>query len=508
MSLLLSLVVSVHALAANPADAGKVILTPKPGPEAKINGPTVYGVRPGNPVIYRIPANGTRPMSFAAKGLPRGLKLDPKTGIITGTIAAKQPGEYPVTLEATNSRGTARRKLKFVVGDTLALTPPMGWNSWYIHYARVSDKIMREAAERMIASGMADFGYSYVNIDDCWAKKKGQKPYRGAGKAILCNERFPDMKAMNDYIHAEGLKSGVYISPGPWTCTGYVGSYKHELIDAHQFAKWGFDFLKYDLCSYENLMKNRHDHAELMVPYKKMGDILKTLDRDMVYNLCEYGLGDVWKWGGQVGGNCWRTTGDLGLEKDKLLPGFYHIGLRNAELYEYAKPGCWNDPDYILIGYVGSAHIQGQGKPTKLSGDEQYAYMSMWCLMAAPLIFSGDMAKLDEFTLNVLCNSEVIDIDQDPLGKQAKIVTKTKDLLILAKPMEDGSLAVGLFNLAEQRRKLTADWSELGLGGPQIVRDVWRQKDIGSFDKQFTISVNPHGVSLIRLRNAGKNPAK
>ncbi|MBN2296082.1 MAG: putative Ig domain-containing protein, partial [Pirellulales bacterium] len=458
------------------------------------------GVRLGRPVIYRIPATGKRPMTFTAEGLPEGLKLDSKTGIITGTIASKEPGDHNVTLEASNEHGKSSRPLKFVVGDTLALTPPMGWNSWYIHYHRVSDKIMREAADQMIASGMADYGYSYVNIDDCWMQPQGQEPYRGADGAILCNKKFPDMKAMNDYIHAKGLKSGLYTSPGEWTCARYVGSYKHELIDASQFAKWGFDFLKYDLCTYGRLMKNTNDPAELQVPYKKMGDILKTLDRDIVYNLCEYGKGSVWKWGCRVGGNCWRTTGDLGLEKDKRLPGFYYIGFRNAKLYEYAKPGCWNDPDYILIGYVGDARKGGLGKPTTLSGDEQYAYMSMWSLMAAPLIFSGDMAKLDEFTLNVLCNCEVIDINQDPLGKQAKIITQTDDLLVLAKPMQDGSLAVGLFNLGEKRRKLTADWAELGLTGPKIVRDVWRHRDIGTFDKEFTAEVNRHGICLIRLR--------
>jgi alpha-galactosidase len=230
-----------------------------------------------------------------------------------------------------------------------------------------------------------------------------------------------------------------------------------------------------------------------------MGDILSTLDRDIVFNLCQYGMGDVWQWGGKVGGHCWRTTGDLGLAKDTHLPGFYHIGLSNARHWKHAKPGQWNDPDYILIGSVGSAHGHGLGKPTELTASEQYSYMSMWCLMAAPLIFSGDMAKLDAFTLNVLCNPEVIAVDQDPLGVQAKPLVMSDESLVLSKPMEDGSLAVGLFNLADTQRSVGVTWKQLGVTGPQRVRDLWRHKDIGSADDKLETSLPRHGVLLVRL---------
>jgi alpha-galactosidase len=230
---------------------------------------------------------------------------------------------------------------------------------------------------------------------------------------------------MVDYIHGKGLRAGIYISPGPWTCAGYVGSYQHERSDAEKFAEWGFDFLKYDWCSYgevyeQRMKQTRDDLLEKKRPYQLMGDILKTLDRDIVFNLCQYGMSDVWQWGGEVGGNCWRTTGDLGLAGGADLPGFYQIGFSNAEHFKYAKPGQWNDPDYILIGWVGDAHNQAVGKPTSLTPNEQYSYMSMWCLMAAPLIFSGDMEKLDDFTLNILCNAEVIEVDQDPLGRHGR----------------------------------------------------------------------------------------
>ncbi|MBU0638550.1 MAG: NPCBM/NEW2 domain-containing protein [Planctomycetes bacterium] len=487
--------------AVGPPREERVILTPKPRPEPKINGPKVYGARPGRPFIYRIPCTGQRPLAFAAEQLPESLELDRETGIITGTVPQKR-GEYAITLRARNPHGQAARPFKLIIGDTLALTPPMGWNSWYIHYDHVTEAHMRAAADTMIASGMADYGYQYVNIDDCWMKKRGDEPYRAADGTLLTNDKFPDIGGMVDHIHSKGLRAGTYISPGPWTCAGYVGSYQHEQADARQFAQWGFDFLKYDWCTYEQVATGA-GLERLQRPYRQMSAILKTLKRDIVLNLCQYGLGEVWTWGGTVGGHCWRTTDDLGNQPGALLPGFYDIGLSNARHWQYAKPGQWNDPDYILIGWVSNSSSLGEGQPTTLTPNEQYSYMSMWCLMAAPLVFSGDMAKLDEFTLNVLCNAEVIDVDQDPLGQQARIVTQTDELLILAKPLEDGTLAVGLFNLGEAERPITVKWDDLGLSGKWVARDPWRQVDLGTFEGQFEASVARHGVALVRLRPAG-----
>ena len=480
-----------------------VMLTPKPGHKPKINGPKVYGCRPGRPFLYRIPCTGSRPMSFAAANLPKRLTLNTATGIITGTAPAER-GEYLVTFKAANRRGSNKRQFKIVVGDTLALTPPMGWNSWYIHYGRVRDVHMRSAAEAMIESGMVDFGYQYVNIDDCWMVKPdsndpmiGGEPREPDG-AIRSNRNFPDMKALADSIHAIGLKAGLYTSPGPLTCQKYTGTYEHEEIDAHKFAEWGFDFLKYDWCSYRRVATGEAVER-FQRPYRKMGAILHQLDRDIVYNLCQYGMGDVWTWAGEVGGNCWRTTGDLGLAKGSDLPGFYHIGLSNAEHWQYAKPGQWNDPDYILIGWVGEARKQGEGKPTTLTPDEQYSYMSMWCLMAAPLIFSGDMEKLDDFTLNVLCNAEVIEVDQDPLGRQAPIIRRTDEHFVMAKDMEDGSKAVGLFNISPVQTTIVVKWDDLGIEGRRRVRDLWRQKDLGKYKDKFETKVPSHGVKLVRI---------
>lgn len=484
------------------------ILTPPPPAKPRITGPKIYGARPNAPFIYRIPCTGKRPIVFSEAHLPKGLTLDKNSGIITGRIAQK--GEYICLLKARNKYGSTKKSFKIVIGDKLALTPPMGWNSWYIHYNRVSDKVMREAADQMIASGMADYGYQYVNIDDCWAVKVDSDdpvtggPTRNKNGNILPNKRFPNMSKLTAYIHSKGLKAGIYTSPGPQTCAGYEGSYDHESQDARTFAHWGFDFLKYDWCSYGKYAggKTRKDYIR---PYQLMWNELQKQKRDIVFNLCQYGMDSVWKWGAKVG-NCWRTTGDLGLAKGDDLPGFYYIGFSNAQHWQYAGPGDWNDPDYILIGWVGDAHQMGKGAYTNLSPYEQYSYMSMWCLMAAPLIFSGDMTKLDKFTLNVLCNNEVIAVDQDPLGKQAKIIKKTDKVFILAKPMEDGSIAVGLFNLQKERSEITVTWQELGISGKQRVRDLWRQKELGNINLQFRSNIPPHGVALIRLwKNREKN---
>ena len=475
-----------------------VILTPRPSPKPRINGAKVFGVRPGSPFLFTIPATGDRPMKFSAKGLPNGLKLDERTGRITGSVMKR--GKYVVTLRASNALGEAEREFRVVVGDKLALTPPMGWNSWYCFFAGVTDEMMRAAADAMVETGMINHGYSYINIDDGWSMKPGSNNPRLKGPArdehgkINSNKKFPDMKAMTDYIHSKGLKTGLYTSPGPLTCARYVGSYQHEEEDARRFAEWGFDFLKYDWCSYGRIAKDR-SRAELMKPYKVMKAALDKQNRDFIYNLCQYGMGDVWEWGAEVGGHCWRTTGDLGaatsLYSNVVTYGFSHNGRE-----QWAGPGHWNDPDYLLIGWIG---WKGALRPTPLTPNEQYTHVTLWCLLAAPLIFSGDMTKLDEFTLSLLTNDEVIEVDQDPLGRQASRVAKEGDGQVWAKDMEDGSKAVGLFNVGEIETTVTARWSDLGLAGRQRVRDLWRQKDLGIYEGQFSANLPRHGTVLVRL---------
>ena len=478
-----------------------VILTPAPGPKPRINGPRVYGVRPGHPFLYRIPATGERPLKFAIAGLPKGLRLDAVNGIITGRIP--KPGEYTVMLKAANEHGRTKRKFKIVCGDTLALTPPMGWNHWYTHYDRITDTLMRQAADVMVSSGMADVGYQYVNIDDCWMNAPRHSdpqrvgPLRDGRGNIMPNKYFPDMQGLADYIHARGLKAGLYSSPGPLTCGGFGASYEHEAQDARQFAEWGFDFLKYDWCSYDGVVKGDHSLPALKKPYQLMGDLLRQQPRDIVYNLCQYGMGNVWEWGAEVGAHCWRTAGDLGFELDRI----FDVALKNAEHRAYSKPGSWNDPDYIQIGYIGDARGMGQPAPGPHSPNEQYAYMSLWSLMAAPLFYSGDMNHLDAFTLNVLCNPEVIDVNQDPLGESARVIPTGGESFAMVKRLEDGDLALGLFNRGEMEATVSVSWTDLGLKGRRAVRDLWRQKDLGKHTGAFAASVPRHGAALVRIEN-------
>jgi alpha-galactosidase len=481
------------------AGGASEIITPSPKPEPRINGPLVYGARPGHPFLYRIPCQGLRPIRFSIKGLPKELKLDRSTGIITGNTPAQ--GAYDLVIEAKNPKGKDTRKLRIVAGDQLALTPPMGWNHWYAHYDRITDKMMREAADVMISSGMADVGYQYVNIDDCWmnAPKNNDPlrvgPLRDEQGNIVPNKHFPDMKGLTGYIHDKGLKAGIYTSPGPLTCGGFSGTWQHEEQDARQFASWGFDFLKYDWCSYGNIAGNDKSLEAYQRPYRKMGTILKSLDRDIVYNLCQYGMGDVWKWGGDVDAHCWRTSGDLGFELDKI----YEVALRNSGFREYSKPGQWNDPDYIQIGWIGNAGKMGVPELTSMPADMQYAYMSLWCLMASPLIYSGDMSKLDPFTISVLCNADVIEVNQDPLGECGLVIKHDHDCFLMVKNLEDGSKAVGLFNRGKNSAEVTVNWDELQLKGNVAVRDLWRQKELGELNGKFSAQVPAHGVVMVKI---------
>jgi alpha-galactosidase len=486
----------------------KIILTPKPGPAPRINGAKLFGVRPGSPFLFTIPATGERPMKYEVVNLPTGLVCDEKTGQISGALAT--PGEYLTTFRVSNNIGTVERSFKIVCGETLALTPHMGWNSWYVWENHVTDKILREATDAMVSSGMIDHGYMYVNIDDCWSVKLSSKDstllgeQRDKSGMINSNKRFPDMKALTDYIHSKGLKAGIYTSPGRFTCAGHVSAYKFEEQDVARFVEWGYDFLKYDWCSYSDVAR-RDTLPDLQKPYILMSGILRKQKRDIVLNICQYGMGDVWKWGKEVGGNSWRTAGDLGGSFEGIGSALFRDGFdiySRDSLQLYGGPGGWNDPDYLLLGYL--SNWKGETVPTPLTPNEQYTHVSLWCLLAAPLIFSGDITRLDEFTLSLLTNDEVIEVDQDPLGRPGYRIAKTGDIEVWMKPLEDGSVAVGLFNRGETRSKITILWSDLGISGKQIVRDLWRQKDLGKFYYKYSTKVERHGVVMIRIRPVAK----
>ncbi len=482
-----------------------VILTPRPGPAPRINGPRIFGVRPGSPFLYTIPTTGERPMTFSIDDLPEGLTVDASNGRITGRLT--RPGTYRVTFRAVNRHGKAAREFRIVCGDTLALTPHMGWNSWE---NRVSDRIMREAADAMVSSGLADHGFSYVNIDDCWAMKAGSDdpalqgaPRDGRGM-VNSNGRFPDMKALTDYIHSRGLKAGIYTSPGMQTCAGYTGAWQHEEDDVRRFVEWGFDFLKYDWCTYAKIAKDQSP-AELQKPYRRISALLAGQPRDIILNICQYGKGKVWEWGREAGGNSWRTADDLGGSFEGIPDALFRDGFdvyAANELHKYGGPGAWNDPDYLLLGLLSDWN--GGSAPTPLTPNEQYSHVSLWCLVAAPLILSGDITKLDDFTLGLLTNDEVLEVDQDALGRPGRRVSRNGGLEVWIRELEDGSLAVGLFNRGEGPAEVKVSWTELGRSGRQAVRDLWRQKDLGTFADGFSASVGRHGVVLVGVKATGR----
>jgi len=474
------------------------ILTPPPPDEPRINGPVVYGATPGKPFLFKIPATGKRPMTFAAEVLPEGLILDPATGIISGTCPPK--GDYEITFTAKNELGSTSRSWKLVSGGPLALTPPMGWNSWNCWGLSVDQEKVKAAAEAMVASGLADHGWSFINIDDGWEAAE-----RTPDGELLANEKFPGMKKLADDVHALGLKLGIYSGPGPLTCGGYLASYQHELQDAQTWARWGIDYLKYDWCAYSRIAKDR-SLPELKKPYILMREMLNQVDRDIVYSLCQYGMGDVWTWGEEVGGNLWRTTGDI----TDTWTSMAGIGFRQDQCSPYAGPGHWNDPDMLVVGKVGWGPSL---RETKLTPDEQYTHISLWCLLSAPLLLGCDMQQLDDFTLSLLTNDEVLAVNQDPLGKQATKLAEGDGYQVWGKPMSDGSTAIGIFNTGSDSpveafswdgepdlKKIRISWKELGLTNNEYkVRDLWRQQDLESFKEAYEAEVPHHGVVMVRV---------
>ncbi|MHB1745217.1 MAG: glycoside hydrolase family 27 protein [Acidobacteriaceae bacterium] len=367
--------------------------------------------------------------------------------------------------------------------DTLAATPPMGWNSWNHFAGRVTDADVRAAADAMVASGMRDAGYIYVNIDDTW---EGPRDAQGN---ITSNSKFPDMKALADYVHSKGLKLGIYSSPGPKTCAGYPGSYGHEQQDANTYAKWGIDYLKYDLCSYGGIMKkeapgDQQKQWEMMqAAYEKMHQALLSTHRPIVFSLCQYGFDATWNWGPKVGGNLWRTTGDINDSYDRMSV----IGFAQAGLSKYAAPGHWNDPDMLEVG---------NGRMTP---DEYRTHMSLWAILAAPLLAGNDLSKMDDTTMSILMNKDVIAVDQDRLGIQGDRVSAIGPFEVWMKPLEGGAKAVALFNRSTAEYPITVQFKDLGFSGVVHARDLWSGKDLGTLHGSYAAMVPKHGVVLLRL---------
>jgi alpha-galactosidase len=416
---------------------------------------------------------GNPPNLGAAEGLCQGDKIRivvhlpdnvVGTGVAERTTRQALDPPAPLPLPALHD----------VPDNGLARTPPMGWNSWNKFKSKVDDATVRALADAMVSNGMKAAGYTYVNIDDTW---EGPRDAQGN---ITGNLKFPDMKGLADYVHSGGLKIGLYSSPGPNTCDGYVGSFGHEEQDAKTYAAWGIDYVKYDWCSAGRIYKD----SEMRAIYQKMGDALQATGHPIVFSLCQYGEDSSWKWGAVVGGNLWRTTGDINDTWKRMT----EIGFSQFDIASYARPGHWNDPDMLEVGNGG------------MTPDEYRVHMSLWSLLAAPLLAGNDLRTMDDTAKSILINTEVIAIDQDPLALPVKKVSEQGDLVIAARPLKDKTWAVGLFNRGDAPKTMTVHWSDLGLRGALYVRNLWAHKDLGEITNEFSTQVPRHGVVLITVK--------
>jgi alpha-galactosidase len=463
------------------------ILTPAPSKSPRINGTRVLGVRPNSPVLFKIAATGEKPLEYKVTNLPKELDLDPITGILTGKFT--QTGTHVLKVQVSNRIGTAKRDLAIKVGQTISLTPLMGWNSWNAFGLSVTQYRVQAAAKAMLDKGLIDHGWTYVNIDDGWEAAKRTKD-----GVLLGNEKFPDIKELADWLHARGMKLGIYSSPGPTTCGGFLGSYKYEAQDAATFAEWEVDLLKYDLCSYKwDIFDKEGDNSEeaWMKPFLTMRKELDKHPRDIIYSICSY---NTILWAAKVGANQTRLTGDMRDTWAAILNNGFGIV---DQYWQHNRPGLWNDDDLLVVGNT-SGGWENNARPNRLTPDEQYTLFSQWSLLATPLIISCDLSIADDFTIALLSNDEVIEVNQDPLGKQARRLVKTDAHQVWVKELEDGTRAVGIYNMREESQTITVKWTDLKMAGGNV-RDLWRQKDLGVHETQFTTEVAPHGVTLVRV---------
>jgi len=350
----------------------------------------------------------------------------------------------------------------------------MGWASYNKFGLAVDEKLIRAIADSLVATGMRDAGYVYLEIDDGWQGK------RGTDGVLRPNDRFQDMKALSNYVHGKGLKLALYSSPGPKSCGGFEGSYGHEDQDAETFAAWGVDYLKYDWCSASTIYTGAD---EMRAVYQKMGEALRATGRPIVYSLCQYGIFEVWKWGPKVGGNLWRTTNDI---KDNWK-SMSDIGFSQDGLESYAGPSGWNDPDMMEVGNGG------------MTIEEYRTHMTLWVILAAPLLVGNDPRTMTNDIKEILLNREVLAVDQDTLGKQGRRLIRNGAAEIWAKPLSEGAVAVALFNRGASLARIRVRWSELGLNGRYKARDLWKGADLPDATNSYSAEVPSHGSVLLRI---------
>ncbi len=422
----------------------------------------------GNAFSVMAPTSDGRP--YTCEGTLEGDKLH---------FTVRDPNAKPYEVVAVRSQSDPFRiakpltppAVRDLAPNGLAKTPPMGWNSWNLFAGRIDDKTVREMADAMVSSGMRDAGYVYLNIDDTW---EGD---RDADGVIHSNNKFPDMKALADYVHSKGLKFGIYSGPGPYTCAGYEGSYAHEAQDAKTYAGWGVDYLKYDWCSASGL----YPDSAMRVVYQKMADALRATKRPIVYSLCQYGKADVWTWGALAGGNLWRTTDDINDTYKRMM----EIADTQSAIAKWAGPGHWNDPDMLEVGNGG------------MTTDEYRTHMSLWAMLAAPLLAGNDVRNMSADTRAILLNKDVVAIDQDPLGMQRHMWLKGPEIDYWTRSLSGDGVAIAAVNRTDAPVSVKIPWKELGINRSVTLKDVWSGSQIKApSDSVFTIPA--HGVVLLR----------
>lgn len=473
-----------------------------------IHMPSQVGTTPGKPFLFRIPVTGETPLTVDAIGLPSGLHLDDQH-VLRGSITAA--GKYSFALRARNGHGVSEKKVTIQAGDRcLALTPPMGWCSWDAFGLDINQDLIKRQTDALLDSGLAGVGYNYILIDGGWPAKRDE-----LGRAMPNKDKFPDVKALIDYIHSLGLKVGIHTCPGINDCSGFPsGAYGHEIEDLGRFVEWGIDYLKYDWCGYDSLLPPRPKIDSFIEPYAIMGEAIRLMPRDIIYSVCQYGIKDVWKWASNpsVNANLWRISDDQINFWGSVCSNGFHA---DRALAQYAGPGHWNDPDILAIGKLKLANRQ-LGFPTPSTGltpIEQRSQMTLWALLAAPLFISCDLLKLDSFTKDLLGNPEVIAIDQDQWGRQAQCVQDNQGIQVWARPLHDGTVGVGIFNLSPVVQTGSMHWDELKsitphgvvLSGKQNVRDLWKRSDIGRLDG-IELNVPPHGSILLKIGTPAVTP--
>lgn len=482
----------------------------------RINGTARIGVRPGTELIHPLAVSGARPLSYDVVGLPSGITVDDRgvlRGVAPATAATGTDVTHRLQVTVNNARGTTSRTVELVVGDTLALTPPMGWNSWNVHATTVDADVITTTARAMVDTGLVDLGYRYVNIDDYW-----HAPSRAPdGRPRANPDTFPDgIEAVAENVHSLGLSLGIYSDAADRTCAGCYGSLGYERIDAETYASWGVDLLKYDYCYAPPA------RSEAVARYGAMADALRGVDRSIVFSVCEWGVRKPWQWAAAVGGNMWRTTPDIFDTFGWTPLGVRFIARRNLRLADHAGPGAWNDPDMLVVGNHGNGRATGVLRlpnqfPAPLAGrriwtfkglneTQVHTHVSLWAMMAAPLLASHDVGASSDYDLALLRNPEIIAIDQDPLGAQGRLSDRSLAGLgvwQVVKPLADGGFAVSVTNLWRTRRRVTVELERLA-AGPSLpvppaadydVIDAWRMESIGS-PSVIRTTLDGHGTRV------------